>query len=110
MHVTHGGLVTQTNAFYFEMIEKTVDSLIDTGILSYLIEKDIGKKLKFGQAESEPKVLNMDDLSFGFNIWLGCCVFSAICFVIELVGWPIKKCRLKNKVEFLTSPSSTSSS
>jgi len=105
MHVTHGGLVTQPNAFYFEMIEKTVDSIIDTGILSYLIEKDIGKKLKFDQAKSEPKVLNMNDLSFGFNIWLGCCFLSAISFVIELIGWPIKKCRLRNKVEFLTSPS-----
>lgn len=93
MHVTHGGIVTKPNAFYFEMIEKTVDSLIDTGILSYLIEKDIGTKLKFDQAENEPKVLNMDDLSFGFNIWLGCCVLSAAGFLIELVGWPIKKFR-----------------
>lgn len=108
MHVTHGSLVTQPNAFYFRMIEKILDSLIDTGVISYLIEKDIGTKLKFSQPNSEPSVLNMDDLYFGFNIWLGFCVVSVLSFLVEQIGWPIRKC--KNRVEILRSPSSTLSS
>ena len=106
MHVTHGGLATQPNAFYFKMIENTVDSLIDTGVISYLIENEIGKKIKFGQPNSEPSVLSMNDLSFGFNIWLGFCVLSVVSFVIEQFGWLIRK--HQNRVEILSNPSSTS--
>lgn len=108
MHVTHGSLVTQPNAFYFGMIEKIVDSLIDTGVIDYLIENDIGTKLKFTKPKSEPSVLNMGDLYFGFNIWLGFCVVSVFSFLVEQIGWPIRK--FKNRMDVLKSPSSTSRS
>ncbi|CAG9803592.1 unnamed protein product [Chironomus riparius] len=108
MHVTHGGLVTHPNAYFFEMIENTIDSLIDTGVIRYLIESDIGTKIKFGHSDSEPSVLSMNDLSFGFNIWLGFCVLSAVSFVFEQIGWLIKNCQ--SRVEILRSPSSISSS
>lgn len=95
MHVTHGGIVAKPNSFYFEMIEKTVHSLIDTGVMNYLIENHIGRKLTFRKPENEPKVLSINDLLFGFNIWLGFCVLSVICFFVEYLCWPGNRLKMK---------------
>ena len=73
-------IVLQQSSFYFRMIKSVVDRLIDTGVVKYLARTRM--KLKYPNPESEPTVLSIDDLMFGFNIWLGFCGISLIvlCF------------------------------
>ena len=60
-----------------------INNLIPTGIMTHLIENFYTKKWKFKKSETEPKVLSLDDLLFGFNIWLGSCLVSFVAFVAE---------------------------
>ena len=70
--------------FYFRMFNKIIDDLIPTGVMNHLIENFYTKKFrKNDKDETEPKVLNYDDLSFGFNIWFGFCLISLVGFIAE---------------------------
>ena len=72
------------NVFNFRMLNKIIDDLIPTGVMNHLIEKYYFKK--FRQAhddDTKPQVLNLNDLSFGFNIWLGFCLISIVAFIAE---------------------------
>ena len=51
--------------------------------------------------EKTPKVLTLDDLLFGFNLWLCACGFSTIGFVIEILFYIFYKI-LKKYVFFET--------
>jgi len=87
-YVTHGSFALLQNAFYFKMIQETTNKLIDTGIVQQLLEDQLGKKINFKKLEQQPKVLELKDLSFGFNIWIGFCCISIFSFVLEiLVMW-----------------------
>jgi len=65
------------------MFIKIIDDLIPTGIMKHLIEEYYTKKLKFAKVGKEPQVLTLDDLAFGFNIWLGFCLLSIVGHVAE---------------------------
>jgi len=70
-------------AYYTRMLMKVIDNLIPTGIMNHLIEKYYTKKWKFATVGKEPQVLTLDDLAFGFNIWLGCCLLTLVGHVAE---------------------------
>lgn len=72
-------------AFYFRMFYEIIDKLIPTGVMDYLIKEHYTKKWRFQKFKKEPKVLNVDNLGFGFNIWLGFCMISLIGFMAELL-------------------------
>lgn len=76
LYTSHDVFIFIGNVFYTQMFLKIIKSLIPTGIMSYLIENFYTKKIKFAKVEDEPKVLGLDDLGFGFNIWLGFCLLS----------------------------------
>ncbi|CAG9812360.1 unnamed protein product [Chironomus riparius] len=78
-------------AFYFRMLFKIIDSLIPTGIMHHLIQEHFTKKFKFQKVQKIPRILNVNDLLFGFNIWLGFCVISFIGFVLEILTKLLKK-------------------
>jgi len=80
------------SSFYFRMLNKVISNLIPTGIMSHLVENFYSKKIKFKRIGKDPKILNVDDLAFGFNIWLGFCAISVVAFVIELI-LGLKCCR-----------------
>jgi hypothetical protein len=82
-YTTHDVFIFMSNAYYFNMMFKIVDNFIPTGIMSYLIENHYTRKWKLKEVESEPKVLNLSDLAFGFNIWLSFCLISILAFIIE---------------------------
>lgn len=73
------------NSFYFRMMNKIVNNLIPTGIMNHLVEKYYTQQWKWTKVEKDPKVLNVDDLSFGFNIWLACCLLSFLAFIAEFI-------------------------
>lgn len=83
LYTSHEAFVFVQTAFYFRMFKKIIDPLIDTGIMKHLSENYYTKKLKFETFQSLPKVLCVNDLTFGFNIWFGSCCFSIIIFVAE---------------------------
>jgi hypothetical protein len=78
-------------SFSFDMLSNIVNNLIPTGIMKHLIELHYTKKWKFDEEASEPKVFSIDDLLFGFKIWIGCCLTSLASFVLELASIYLKK-------------------
>jgi hypothetical protein len=94
------GIVTLESSFSFKMIENTVDRLIDTGVISHIIKTRVLYVKKYPKDESEPKILNVDDLLFGFNIFLGFCGISGLVFCFEL-ALGIKVCRKNMSIHLL---------
>ena len=86
-----------SNAYYYRMFKKLIDSLIPTGIMKLLVEKYFTKKFKFVKLEEGPKVLGVDDLLFGFKIWFGSCIISTLTFAVERLKKSLKKPR---KIKF----------
>jgi len=73
-----------------------IDDLIPTGVMNHLIEKYYTKTWKFAKVGKEPQILTLDDLAFGFNIWLGFCLLSLVGHVAEhLVRFITKPKKLK---------------
>jgi hypothetical protein len=65
------------------MFEETTNRFIDTGIMNYLIRVNIPEKISIKRSGDPPKVLTLEDLSFGFNIWIGFCVICITSFILE---------------------------
>ncbi|CAG9811684.1 unnamed protein product [Chironomus riparius] len=97
---TNIGIATQHSSFYFRMIKDTVDKLTDTGITTHLIKTRVLVRRKYPKDESEPMILRIDDLLFGFNIFLGFCIISGLIFVVELI-LGVKCCRKNLSLEIL---------
>ncbi|CAG9812356.1 unnamed protein product [Chironomus riparius] len=73
------------NSFYFRMINKIINNLIPTGLLNYLINNHYIKSPVVKTNENKPKVLSINDLNVGFNIWLLCCLLSFFTFIAEFI-------------------------
>jgi hypothetical protein len=54
-------------------------------------------------ADSEPKVLTLDDLEFGFVVWLVSIVLPLIAFLLEIVSIFITKMKNRNAINQETS-------
>jgi len=92
LYTTYETFMFHNFAFYFRMFKNVIDNLIPTEIMSHLIETHYTRKWKFEKFEDEPKVLSLDDLVFGFNIWLGCCLITFVVFIAEQIK------RIKSKM------------
>lgn len=79
-------------SFYFRMIMNISDRMIETGITKFITDNEVLKFKKLPPEQSEPNVFSVDDLAFGFNIFLGFCGLSVAAFVVEVI-FGIKKCR-----------------
>lgn len=79
------GLSMASNSFLFEQTEDILQNLIAGGIPHHLFNYYISY-LNRRQAPilSGPKVLNIDDLSYGFIIWLVACSFAVLMFILEV--------------------------
>lgn len=96
------GLAMAKNHYFFEVVQDIVEKFIPMGIMQYLNKLHI--QANFKQAIFDPKnnlkVLNVDDLAFGFYIWLGACLISVCGFFLELTCFSIRKyCRNEIIVE-----------
>jgi len=90
LYTSHDVFGFHSHSFYLWMMKNIIDKMIPSGIMSYLIENYFTKKSKFSQFNAGPKVLNIKDFQVCFNIWIGCCAFSVLVFLIEQLR------RLKN--------------
>jgi hypothetical protein len=83
---SHESFLFHTSAFYFRMFNKIISRLMDTGVMKYLCDEFYTKTPSFDpKHQNEPKVLNLDDMAVGFNIWLGSCCFAFIAFLGERI-------------------------
>lgn len=81
------------------MLNNVINRLIPSGIINHLIENFYTKKIKIKKIEEEPKVLSLDDLTFGFNIYIASCLTSFLGFLAEKVFiLRSKKIKRKTKV------------
>ena len=85
LYTSHEAFTFFHTSFYFRMFKKTIDRLIDTGVMKFLAENYYTRKYKFERIESGPSVLRIEDLAFGFNVWLGFCCISVPVFAIEVL-------------------------
>lgn len=82
---TYDAFIFDGGAFYARILDKIINDLVPTGVMNYLIENYYTKRWKLEKIEKEPKVLSMDDLAFGFNIWLVFCVVTVVAFLGEIL-------------------------
>ena len=85
LYTSHETVGLYQNSFAFRMFKNTIDRLIDTGVMGYLSNEHYTRKRTYYKVKDGPKVLGLDDVGFGFNIWFGFCCLSTLMFVIEIV-------------------------
>jgi len=88
--VSQLGFAFFPNNFFLKIAEKAVQHLTSAGIMFWSIENEIGVTYKF-LTRKEPKRLTVQNLNFGFMIWLGFCGLSFMTFVGEVLYAKLKK-------------------
>lgn len=83
LFTTHTSFMFDRNNFMIDLFDEIIERLLPSGIIQHL-------KNKYGYSTSfilkhGPKVLSVDDLSYGFIIWLVTCAMSLSVFVLEIV-------------------------
>jgi hypothetical protein len=79
------GMTVMYRNILFDIVDETVQWLISGGIVNWAKKVDFRSELRpFDPDRDEPKVLDFDDLSHGFAIWLISCGISFLGFVFEL--------------------------
>lgn len=82
-----------SNNFFSAMNQKVMNALISAGIPQYFINFYTKFDLRpILIPKKDPKVFNVDDLMFGFIIWLVACGISITVFVMEVVFVFIRNC------------------
>jgi hypothetical protein len=76
--------------------------LIPMGIAQYMLEFHTWMHFRtdINKPSNEPNVLTIDDLDFGFQIWLGTCGISVIAFIVEIFIFGVKKI-IEKFIEFI---------
>jgi hypothetical protein len=86
--VTSVGLATSNNHFIFPLADDVMQNLISAGIPQHLEKFHIDSILHPYQDDDdakEPIVLSIDDLNFGFIIWLVTSGVSVAAFIFEIL-------------------------
>jgi len=85
--------LTKRNSFIHDVLDDVLDKTIPAGIPQYLLKYhfDIVFKEFDPGADNEPKVLTLDDLSFGFVLWGFACGIATVSFFFELLKLSIRK-------------------
>jgi hypothetical protein len=84
--VTPGGFRFPRNHFIFRFIDESIKNLISGGIVDHLIDyHERNCETAINENEWEPYVFKLDDLLFGFYIWLGSCAVSLTVMALEWV-------------------------
>lgn len=78
--VIHVGFGICANNFFYQILDKTVQQLTETGVLQLMLSNSFGPKF-IKKFHKSPNVLSFNDLSFGFVI---CLVTLGISFLVFL--------------------------
>jgi hypothetical protein len=87
------GFATYRNHFMFDLTEHLMQRFIPMGIAQHIF--DFNHWLIFRQyieiESKEPQVLVMNDLGFGFVIWLIACGISTVGYFAEILKFKMRK-------------------
>ncbi|KAL7015543.1 hypothetical protein ACKWTF_016509 [Chironomus riparius] len=99
--VTQTGFVIAANNFMFQIFNQITQRLTSTGLMNHMVQKCFN----FQKNESELRkwsILFLEDLEFGFFIWLGFCGVCCVIFIAELLTLKLlclfKRLKIKNKI------------
>jgi hypothetical protein len=67
------------------MIQKTAVGLIDTGIMTHLMDTHVLMLKEPTRIRNQPKLLNINDFVIYLEFYVGLCGFSVISFVVEMI-------------------------
>lgn len=92
LYTSTAGFMLNRYNFLIELTEKTVQQLVTGGILQHDYEiGDFYAGMKFYSAAMEDglllqksTILTLDDLSYGFVLWMFACMISCVTFLSEL--------------------------
>lgn len=79
---------------FSDIVDGFLKRLVPMGILNHLIDYHTWILYRNGiykAVDEDPKVLTMDDLSFGFILWLIACVISTIGYLLEIARFKMRK-------------------
>jgi len=93
MHAIPGGLGMFRNSILYPIFDKAMKILIPSGIPQYLPEfhENLFLTRYHDLSVKMPRILKLDDLAFGFILWLIACGISIAGFVVELLSQQIVK-------------------
>lgn len=83
MHTMHEVFLFRGHSYFFRMFDILITKLISAGVMQHLVKNHYFQKFRFEKFNESAKVLTIEDLLFGFNIWFGCCCVSSLAFIIE---------------------------
>lgn len=100
LEVSQLGFAFFPNNFFLKIAEKAVQHLTSAGIMFWTMENEIGSTYKF-LTRKNPKRLTVENLNFGFVIWLGFCGLSVVTFFGEVLYAKLKKLIILIKIRTL---------
>lgn len=84
------GTSNYKNNFMFYLTEEVTQILVQAGIPQYLREFVADFYFPWRQEVIGPKVFGIEDLDFGFEIWLAACAVAIAVFIVEILSHKIK--------------------
>jgi hypothetical protein len=115
MHTLQEGIALSNNFFMFDLIDEVIESLQTTGTLQFMKNNHeyqrkvqiVFRMSKHKNFAASQKQLTINDLEYGFVIWLIACAVSIGAFLMEILGFAalkiinwIKRC-LKNLLGYI---------
>lgn len=95
------GICTNKRSFIYHFTKDTMSKLIPAGIPQYLYSYLLNFELKpLLKPPDTPWVFDIEDLQFGFVVWLIACSVSIMVFVCEIL-WRYFKRKFKRTIAFL---------
>lgn len=89
------GIGVSRNHFIYPLLENTMTPVLEAGIPQYFIDFMLKFYMKVIEDDpKEPKVFSINDLYFGFVVWISSCSIALAAFIIELV-WHYSKKKFK---------------
>lgn len=85
------GFGFNANNFMYSLTQDVMDKLLPMGIIQHWMDADFLEIYKGFSNVKQPKVLNVEDLSFGFVLWLLACGLSCGCFLVEVLYERLKE-------------------
>ena len=88
--IRHFGTSTYKNNYMFYLTDKITQYLVEAGIPQQLRQYVIDYHFPIKEQSSDPLVFKVEDLDFGFVVWLGACAISTCVFLVEFLSVKIK--------------------
>jgi hypothetical protein len=83
---------TVNSNFLTQFVKETFSRLLQNGIVQHFLEQEENIYTRNVKEPSKPKVFTLEDLAFGFEIWLISCGISTFVFVVEIFVFWVRSC------------------